>query len=780
MKFPKGTLGLNIVHGAQALISSADILKARILIVDDQAHYVALLEQILIEAGYVSVASTLDPREVYELHRKNRYDLILLDLNMAGMDGFQVMERLKEIETGGYLPILVVAGRAEHKLRALQVGARDFVGKPFDHAEVLIRVHNLIEVRLLQQKLLLHNSARLENSQRIAGIGDWEYDFVHQRLVWSEEVYRILGLDPRETPPNAESFYRRVHPADLAFVQREKAVAAQGSRRADIEHRIVRPDGEVRHVHQIAEMKFDEHGQPTREAGTIQDITARKVAEEALREAESEVRRQASFAQFSPNPLLELSATGEVNYCNAAAVALARLLDREHPRQILPAGTARIVGDCLATGKPMLPLETQVGDRTITWSFLPVPGSRTVHCYAVDITESRLLEKKFRHSQRLEAIGSLASGVAHDMNNILAPMLMASGVLRDKLPAESDRNILALVENGALRGAAIIRQLLAFSSGVEGARTSVQLRHVLREMKHLVQETFPRNIRIEENIAKDLWTVVADATQMHQVFLNLCVNARDAMPEGGLLTMSAENFQLTEAQAGFFPDAKPGPYVKVTVADNGSGIAPEVIPRIFDPFFTTKGIGKGTGLGLSTASGIVKSHGGFITASSEPGRITSFQVYLPATDGAESVKRAEPGEPVAQGNGELILVVDDEAPILVATCKILTDCGYRVITAGNGEEAIRQFMERSDAVDLVLTDLLMPGGGGVEFIRALRIVKADVKVIVTSGLAPEGKRSEFAALGVTEILPKPCLGEALIQAVQRTLARKPLVLASPA
>src|ERR1035437_2335864 len=267
------------------MISSADILKASILIVDDQAANISLLEQMLRGAGYDSIASTRDPHEVCELHRKNRYALILLDLQMPGMDGFQVMECLKEIETGGYLPVLVITAQPDHKLRALQAGAKDFVSKPFEFAEVLIRVYNMLEVRLLHLNET-RNHARLENSQRIAGLGDWEYDFASHRLVWSEEVYRILGISRKDSPPDAETFYRRVHPDDLAFVHREKKSAAAGLRRVKFEHRVIRPNGEVRYVHQITEMILDDQGRPARESGTMQDISERKVVESALRQSE--------------------------------------------------------------------------------------------------------------------------------------------------------------------------------------------------------------------------------------------------------------------------------------------------------------------------------------------------------------------------------------------------------------------------------------------------------------------------------------------------------------
>ncbi len=782
-----GPVGVSPGHGSNAHISPADILKASILVVDDQAAHAAVLEQMLGSAGYVSVTTTLDPHEVYGLHRKNRYDLILLDLEMPGLNGFQVMQRLKEIETGGYLPVLVVAARPEHKLQALKEGARDFVSKPFDLAEVLVRVRNMIEIRLLQQKITLHNSARLENSQRIAGIGDWEYDFVNQRLVWSDEIYRILGLLPKDYPPNSESFYRQVHPDDLAFVHREKKAAAKGSRRVDFEHRIIRPNGEVRHVRQIAEMHFDEQGQPTLESGTIQDITARVRAKDALR------RKEAQFDTLTstiPDHIYFKDRESRFILINEQ---MARDIGLSDPDEAVGKTDADIYTDVHArqaradeqkimeTGEPLIDREEMATwpDGRVTWaSSTKIPVRDTdgkitgLLGISRDITERRRLDEQLRRTQRLEAIGALASGVAHDMNNILAPILMAAGILKDKLPAAGDRRIVDLVENGAKRGASIIRQLLMFSSGVEGARVPVQLRHLLHEMEHLMQETFPRSIRIEGHFPADLWTVLADATQMHQVIMNLCVNARDAMPQGGRLAVEAENIRLTEARPPSHPEAKPGSYVMLTVADTGTGISAENIPRIFDPYFTTKGSGKGTGLGLSTVAGIVKSHGGFISVSSEPGRGTAFKVLLPATSDTEAAGRNRSLAPIPLGHEELVLVVDDEAPILQMTRDVLVKHRYRVLTAGSGEEAIKFMITHSDSVALVLTDIMMPGIGGVALVRSLRIINPDIRIVAMSGLERVDNWDDFTALGITEILSKPCSDKTLIQAVSRALCGK--------
>ncbi len=399
----------------------------------------------------------------------------------------------------------------------------------------------------------------------------------------------------------------------------------------------------------------------------------------------------------------------------------------------------------------------------------PAGGPQYAIAMVEDVTEKKKLEEQFLRAQRMEAIGALASGIAHDLNNILAPMLMAATLLKAKLSEPRDQAMATIVENGAQRGAAIIRQLLMFSRGLAGARVNVQVRHLLNEMMHIVRETFPRNIEVERHGPAELWTVKADATQLHQVLMNLCVNARDAMPNGGMLSLSAENVRLNEQQAQFHPLARPGAYVVLTVADTGQGIPPDIIHRIFDPFFTTKPVGQGTGLGLSTVLGIVKSHDGFVTVSSEPGHGTAFKVYLPAADAPES-KADTPELAAPAGRDELILLVDDEAPIREATREVLERNRYRIVSAANGEEGLRMFVEHRDSIQLVLTDIMMPVMGGIDMIRSVRILEPNIKIIAATGLDEPNARGELAALGVTDILLKPFEPVGLLRTLRRALA----------
>ena len=388
---------------------------------------------------------------------------------------------------------------------------------------------------------------------------------------------------------------------------------------------------------------------------------------------------------------------------------------------------------------------------------------------AEDITEQRELEEKFLRAQRMEALGTLASGIAHDLNNILAPMLMVGGLFRDKLTAVEDQALLDMVERSARRGAGIVGQLLTFSRGLDGKRLTLQPRHILKEVAHLMEETLPKDIQVSLRVPSDLWSITADPTQVHQVLLNLCVNARDAMPGGGRLTISAANDNLAESDVLHYAPAKPGPYVRISVRDTGSGIPREIIPRIFDPFFTTKDVGKGTGLGLSTVLGIVKSHHGIISVTSEPGQGTEFQVCLPASTAPSAEEVAGPTD-MPTGHGELILLVDDEEPIRQATREVLVSHGYRTLSAPNGGEAISLFVRHRGEIRVVVTDLMMPVIGGIELSRWLREFEPGVKIIACSGLEDQGKWGELEHLGVPEVLAKPFTAHALLKAIERILS----------
>jgi two-component system, cell cycle sensor histidine kinase and response regulator CckA len=386
-----------------------------------------------------------------------------------------------------------------------------------------------------------------------------------------------------------------------------------------------------------------------------------------------------------------------------------------------------------------------------------------------DITEKKQLEAQFLRAQRLESLGTLASGIAHDFNNILTPILAATQLLPLKLPDLGDRNLqlLHMMEVSAKRGADLIKQILAFTRGAEGKRVPLQIRHPLSEVVQVVRQTFPKNIDVSIDIpTHDLGTVAADATQLHQIFMNLCVNARDAMPNGGKLSISAANQAIDAAYTRLHLDARPGAYVRVTVSDTGTGILPELQDRIFDPFFTTKEIGKGTGLGLSTVLGIVRNHGGFIEVESQLRQGSQFHVYFPAIATPALPQPEE--QPLSEGDEELILVVDDEPFILQIAQTALEEHHYKALLANNGAEAIALYTQHQPEVRAILMDMMMPSMDGFAAIRELQKINPHVPIIATSGLVSH-QQTQASDIQVNAFLAKPYTAKELLEVLENVL-----------
>ena len=390
-----------------------------------------------------------------------------------------------------------------------------------------------------------------------------------------------------------------------------------------------------------------------------------------------------------------------------------------------------------------------------------------------DFTEKKLLEEQALRAQRVQNLGMLAAGIAHDFNNALAPILLAGPLLRPQVSTPGGQRMLDIIEQCSERGAALVRQMLSFAHGSIGQKVHVQVRHVLREAIDLVTTTFPKSIEIESHLPNDMWPVPGDPTQINQVFMNLFINARDAMARGGKLAIIAANRTLDAAAAAKVPDGRPGNFLAVEVRDTGTGIPPEVLERMWEPFFTTKGVDKGTGLGLSTVRGIVSQHDGFVavqtTHGGRAGHGTSFTVYLPAAVVGDKVRGESdaPGKPALRGEGELILVVDDEESVREVSAKILIRQGYRVVTASNGADAIAIFGPRAGEVQLLLTDNDMPILGGDALIASLRQLNPDLPVVIMSGEDRQG--DEANELSAAAYLAKPFSAETLMSIVRRTL-----------
>lgn len=522
---------------------------------------------------------------------------------------------------------------------------------------------------------------------------------------------------------------------------------------------------------------LDDHGKPREYVAVRTDITQRKQAEEALRLFRSLVDQSNDiFEVIDPATarFLDVNEKGhaEMGYTRAEYLSL-RVIDidttitesnwPQAAEKIRLAGSMSGEGCHRRKDGTTFPVEFNAKWVTLDRDYI-VTAVR-------DVTERKNHEAQLLREQRMECIGALAGGIAHDLNNSLGPIIMSLDLMKMKFPDPASQRLLDIVSYSAQRGADMVRQVLAFGRGVEGRRVELQVKHLVDEIAKIANETFLKNIEVRTEIPHDLWTVVGDPTQMHQVLLNLCVNARDAMPNGGKLTISAENITLDAHYAGLNPDAKAGPYVFLKIEDSGTGMPPELIEKIFDPFFTTKEMGKGTGLGLSTSLAIVKSHGGFIRVYSEVGKGTAFHVHLPAHTETSPVAAAELAAEMPCGNGELILVVDDEASVRQITKQTLEGFGYRVVLANDGIEAISIFSSRGKEIAAVLTDMMMPIMDGAATIHILRRMNPQLPIIATSGLT--ASVATMADLGVEQFLAKPFTAETLLKTLRQGLVRKP-------
>ncbi len=503
--------------------------------------------------------------------------------------------------------------------------------------------------------------------------------------------------------------------------------------------------------------------------------------------AEERIRQQAALLDKARDAICAYDLEGRVIYWNRSAERLTgytademmgqpvdgRLFDEDDPRLAEVHALVQEHGEWMGELRP----KTREGGELVVesrWTLVRDGAGkpRSVLVINTDVTERKLLESQFLRTQRMESIGRLVSGIAHDLGNLLVPILLGAKVLQQRF-ADDERaqRTLAMMLQSGQRGADMVKQVLAFARGVQGERVPLRLDRVLREVEELIQETFPRNVVLETHLPDDLWQVQGDATQLQQVVMNLCVNARDAMPEGGRLTLRAENLVLDKRQARRHLEARPGAYVRLTVTDTGAGIPPEVLDKVFEPFFTTKPVGKGTGLGLSTVYSILKSHDGFAVVQSEVGAGTSFQIFLPVTAKPAEVRSDAPHLQVRAGAGELVLVVDDEAFILEAAQATLEDAGYRVLTAASGQDALDVCAAHPGEVAAVITDLVMPEMSGLATIRALRSAYPHLPIIAASGVA-DGQAQEALDAGARRFLSKPFTAEALCAALDEMLARQ--------
>ncbi len=530
------------------------------------------------------------------------------------------------------------------------------------------------------------------------------------------------------------------------------------------ETRFLTNNGKVRWVEVYAQLTLNPDGTLFGISGSLTDVTERKMAENAI-------QKLAAFPRVNPNPVLEFAADGTLTYTNDAARGLARCLGRDKVIEILPPNAGQIAREALTTRTKTIRKEVCIDGRTITWSFFPVAANQVVHCYGADVTEMLNLEAQFRHAQKLESVGQLAAGVAHDFNNILTVIQGYTDCLLARSQREATSvNALKQVANAAKRAASLTRQLLMFSRKQVIQTAVLDLNLVLRNVANMLLRLLGEDIALQTQYASELPGIEADTGMLEQVVMNLAVNARDAMPKGGTLLIRTAAVDIDQAYVNHMPEASTGHFVRLTVTDTGCGMDPKTLERIFEPFFTTKEVGKGTGLGLATVYGIVKQHRGWIEVSSSVGAGTTFQIYFPALAAAQTsaAHLAAPSETI-RGGTETILVVEDEPVLRELVCEVLKQYDYRVIAAGSGHEALRIWDEFEGEIDLLLTDMVMPEGlTGRELAQQLKRRKPGLKVIYSSGYSPESVGRDLVQ-SETVFLPKPYLPPQLARLVRQCL-----------
>lgn len=500
------------------------------------------------------------------------------------------------------------------------------------------------------------------------------------------------------------------------------------------------------------------------------------------RRAEAGMQRLASFVKENPNPALEISAEGSIAYLNGAAERLAQAVGRAHPSEILPPDVSTIVAGCLQSGAGRSNVEVKIAEHTISWSFHPVLSSNVVHCYGQDITARLNLEQQLLQSQKMESIGQLAAGVAHDFNNMLtiiqghtSKLLLNPGLS----PAVQDATL--AVYGAAERAAGLTRQLLMFSRKNIMQPKPLNLREVVANLNKMLGRLLGETISLEFDCPEEPPAVYGDAGMIEQILMNLAVNAHDAMPKGGSLAIRLDECWVGPEYLEQHPDARIGHFVRLEVTDTGCGMPSKIRARIFEPFFTTKEPGKGTGLGLATVFGIVKQHAGWIEVASEVSQGTTFTIFFPASDEMPAPKSetTAPPAPMEARGSETVLVVEDELVLREMARDFLKDSGYRILEASSGRQALQVWGKYHSEIDLLLTDMKMPEGiSGMELAEKMVGEQPNLRVIFTSGYSDDIVSPAILERNNAEFLPKPYSYADLTRLVRKSLNSKTAAVAN--
>jgi two-component system cell cycle sensor histidine kinase/response regulator CckA len=781
-----------------------------ILIVDDLPINLKLLRAQLEGEGH-TVVEAHHGEEGLELLDRQKVDVIVSDILMPVMDGYRFCQEVRKSERHRHLPFIAYTSTyvspSDEKL-SLDLGADRYLLKPapiakmmrtieealadpgrrpttiLDTADVLKEYNSGLVTKLEKKnielthalgQLELQNTA-LETAADAILITDAE-----GVIFWVNPAFTtITGYSAEEAIGKTPRILKSGEHTEAFYSTFWKTIGAGKTWRSEFINR--HKDGHIYYGEHTVTPVRDAAGTITHFVGIMHDITERKLTQDELHESERRFREMLDNLDLAS---VMVDRDGLITYCNDYFLRLtgwqredvigvnwfARFVPPERADEARKRFPILLGGHLRHTTNEIM---TRSGARRLLqWnnSLVYSPSGDVIGTASIaeDITDRVRLENQLLRAQRLESLGTLAGGIAHDLNNLLLPILMGVTLLKRFDPNEASKKAIENIERSVRRGSELVKQVLLFARGGDTPRKAVQVAEIIREIEAIIGSTFPKDIRIEVSAAPDLHPVTGNATQLSQVLLNLCVNARDAMPHGGQIMISATNADSSGLDAVL---QKGGPYVVLEVADTGEGIPKEIIDRIFDPFYTTKEVGKGTGLGLSTAQGIITSHGGFLSVSSKLGEGSTFTIHLPAHAAvAVPVTVAEDAAP-CYGNGELILVVDDDASVASVTRQTLEVFGYEVLTAEDGAQAIGIFSHRQADIALVLTDMAMPVIDGSALIAALNRMAPEVRIIATTGNPSSASMAKIARTGVTRVLTKPYTAEQLLAMIAEALEKR--------
>ena len=759
----------------------------RILHLEDNAHDAELVRQKLADQGITPEITRVMKRETYvNALEQGQFDLILSDYSMPGFNGgiALVLAQEKCPQT----PFIFVSGTlgVSAAVESLKRGASNCISK-----DRLDRLAPCIQEALQEsdKRERAHHAeeALFERAELFQQISETGNDLV---AVLDLDGVRLYTSPSYQTlfenePLHGSDGFANIHPEDRERMRQlfNATVKSGIGQRADF--RFLLQDGTDRYIESQGGVIRDKHGTVSGVIVVSRDVTRRKSAEQNLKASEERFR---NVFQTANDAIILTDGRGNIAAWNAASQRMFGYSEEEvrgkpltsvFPERyregqqagfgLTPAASAsRFIAIAvelhgLRKDGNEFPLEFTLS----TWKG---EGTGAVVVFK-DITEKKHLETQSLRAQRLESVGRLAGGIAHDLNNVLSPILMLAPLLGPKLHDPADKRMLELVEASARRGADMVRQILSFSRGVEGSEALVQIQPLIDEQVKLAKQTFPPSIKVRSNVAPDLRPVMGNPTRLFQVLMNLCVNARDAMPNGGSLLLEAENVLLDSEYVRVHPETKAGPHVVVRVRDTGTGIPPEIIEKMFKSFFTTKPHDRGTGLGLSTVLSIVNQCHGHVRVKSEVGQGTTFEIYLPSVEqkATQGSKTKIPDLP--KGHGQWVLLVDDEETIRQITTATLENSGYQVLSACDGSQAVALYAEHEDRISLIIADMVMPFMDGATMIDALKRVNPAVKILAMSGQMDDRKLDHLIEKKEILFLPKPFSSEKLLTSVHQLLAK---------